>query len=140
MPDASAIYRSGVGTPLYVGGLGTNYLAGADFVIGNLPAGCTMFMLDSVSAQAYFPVTTEFPDLPLTFSIGCGSLTWSYPTIKTYADAVTNCFTLIVQPQLVMAAGTKVEVIVAQTDPSPGGFVYGTYPKYVVVTWGGHFI
>jgi hypothetical protein len=140
MPDAYAIYRSGVGAPLYVVDPGGSYLVGADFVIGNPPVGCTMFMLDSVSASAYFPTTTVFPDLPLTFTIGWGSLTWSYPTIRTYGDPVSNCFSLLVHPQLVMTAGTKVEVIMSQTYPSGDDFLYGTYPEFLSVTWGGHFI
>jgi hypothetical protein len=39
-----------------------------------------------------------------------------------------------------MTAGTKVEVIMSQTYPSGDDFLYGTYPEFLSVTWGGHFI
>lgn len=139
MPDASVIFRAGAGTPLYYTDPQGSYLNGAQFTIPDAPAGCTMFVLDSISVQAAFPAKVNFPDLPLVFSIGWASLAWSYAAVKTWGGPPLSCFTLTIAPGLVIPPGETVQVIAYQMDPGSNG-LSGTYPEYVTCTWGGHYI
>ena len=139
MPDANIIFKAGAATPLYFTDPGGSYLQGAEFTIESAPDGCTMFVLDSISVQAYFPFKVNFPDLPLTFSITWGPLSWSYAAVKTWGGPPVSCFTLTIAPGLVIPPEEIVKVYVFQNDPGFNGFA-GTYPDIVTCTWGGHYI